>query len=246
MKLAEKIKTYGLSFLLMLAPKSAGAQDMQPKASTPEDSVSVNVNIPQITSLIRHQIHNNFTDVPTAEEKDSAIAVPIINMAQYAKDGSVEVKLAHPHDICAPNIDDAMRYVECKTGKQPFNFEQYFKCLPEDEQARFKDLPAFAQTKYRIDCEKYYNDKNNFHNVAAYHNNVRRYIKARKGPNSEWIKKVHRLGPNQADKTIFANGRFVLEFAIVVDKNHATTNVCVCANKGIANVGKVAGFNTAL
>lgn len=47
------------------------------------------------------------------------------------------------------------------------------------------------------------------------------------------------------DKTIFANGRFVLEFAIVVDKNHATTNVCVGANKGIANVGKVAGFDTA-
>ena len=48
------------------------------------------------------------------------------------------------------------------------------------------------------------------------------------------------------DKTIFANGRFVLEFTIVVDKNYTTTNVCVCANKGIANVGKVAGFDTAL
>ncbi len=199
MKLTEKIKTYGLLLLMALSGKSASAQAF---TAAEDDSTKVETRIPNIVSLVSHRVHNKFADVPSAIGKDTAVAVPIINVAQYLKDGSVEVKLVHPHNICAPNIDDAMRYIECLRSKLPFDFAEYYKCLPEDEQKRYDEASTFEKTKYRLDCEKYYNDPNNYHSYTAYHNNVRRYIKVR-GANG-WVKMVHRLGPNQAEKTIFA------------------------------------------
>ena len=200
MKLSEKIKTYGLLLLMALGGKNANAQAV---ALAPSDSTNTQLNIPKVTALAAHCVQQKFADVPTVDDKDSAIAVPIINVAQYLKDGSVEIKLAHPYDICAPNIDDAMRYVECLRNKLPFNFEEYYKCLPEEEQERYNQASNFEKTKYRLDCEKYYNDPNNFHSYTKYSNDVRRYLKVR-GADGNWVKKVHRVGPNQADKTAFA------------------------------------------
>lgn len=200
MKLTEKIKTYGLLLLMAFGGKNANAQAVD---STTTTSAQTHLNIPKVTALAAHCVQQKFADVPQVADKDTAIAVPIINIAQYLKDGSVEIKLAHPHDICAPNIDDAMRYVECLHSKLPFNFEEYYKCLSEEEQERFNQFSPFEKTKYRLDCEKYYNDPNNFHSFTAYHNDVRRYLKV-KGADGSWIKRVHRIGPNQADKTAFA------------------------------------------
>lgn len=142
MKLSEKIKTYGLLLLMALGGKNANAQAV---ASAPSDSTNTQLNIPKVTALAAHCVQQKFADVPTVDDKDSAIAVPIINVAQYLKDGSVEIKLAHPHDICAPNIDDAMRYVECLRNKLPFNFEEYYKCLPEEEQERYNQASNFEK-----------------------------------------------------------------------------------------------------
>ncbi len=44
------------------------------------------------------------------------------------------------------------------------------------------------------------------------------------------------------DETIVAHHRAVLCFAVVVDKNHAATDVGVAADGSVADVGKVAGF----